>query len=661
MAQVISNKVYDSIQPYTSVKSTSGTILYANAYAGIPSVSMDSELKSLLDSDVGLNGTNLLVQLKQKFKFFRNGPWYVDSRDGVIYIHNRKFKEEPVHTYVYQNENGEVLQVQFSTQYITKSTKVVVHETINPADKGLEVIQTTIDDLKEKEDILKNKELINSVDNTFVAGQTMSGWETYATHPDQDSRAWQEVQSQYQRKNQVYKETKEIQTKVAEDPTIDKKRAEKEFRESLNAQNLNTIINEAINAPGFPDYKRKQLQILMNDFQNQSDPKKFEALLKQILDGVKYTFDGEDQIEYQAAEWVDPKDYSSTDIAGTRDPTFNTWLQRDSGLKNLRKDPWIEVKDVQWNRNKIYHQMMTYKENTFPEKVLVIHKVKRSYSVPLYDLYMDYYSRYGGVNRVVWAANANANGGLKKKEKVLNCSMTVVGRPLLESSMVINLQNVGRRWSGLWYIKKCVHRMDAGIGYTCELSLVKNSERKGFSTTNSRLGTENVLHVYTDKNGKTVYSKKDPSLDPDVIMNTFSREEKEFANQKYGFATEGSDTKTPKITSEMADNFVEDFAIKDAYNIKNANDPYALAAGTVRVDRVDISSTKGVTYLSPAVQLTPGQLGISQEEINLSKKSLGNAKERITKAAREAAKKKRKILSERNKNLEAAEDLRNGL
>lgn len=42
---------------------------------------------------------------------YGNGPWYVDSRDGVIYIHNRKFQQPPHHTYIFQAENGEVLRV----------------------------------------------------------------------------------------------------------------------------------------------------------------------------------------------------------------------------------------------------------------------------------------------------------------------------------------------------------------------------------------------------------------------------------------------------------------------------------------------------------------------------------------------------------------------
>ena len=122
--QIISNKVYESLQvPTEQSRNTTGKILYANRFSGVAQVAMPSDLKSLIDSDLGLIGNNILVQLEQKMKGYANGPWYIDSRDGVIYIHNRKFTQEPEYTYIYQQENGEVLRVSFTMQKITKRVK----------------------------------------------------------------------------------------------------------------------------------------------------------------------------------------------------------------------------------------------------------------------------------------------------------------------------------------------------------------------------------------------------------------------------------------------------------------------------------------------------------------------------------------------------------
>ena len=70
--------------------------------------------------------------------------------------------------------------------------------------------------------------------------------------------------------------------------------------------------------------------------------------------------------------------------------------------------------------------------------------------------------------------------------------MQVVGRPLLASSQVLILENVGKRWSGPWYIKQCTHSMDAGQGYVTNLELVKNSSRAGSTTSKTGLSTQRL-------------------------------------------------------------------------------------------------------------------------------------------------------------------------
>lgn len=148
--QIISNKVYESLQvPTENTRTTTGKVLYANRFSGVAQVAMPEDLKALIDSDFGLVGKNILVQLEQKMKGYTNGPWYVDSRDGVIYIHNRKFNEEPVHTYTYQGENGEVLSVSFAMENITKRVKATLSPLVSPETKDLNVVTTGI---KEPED-----------------------------------------------------------------------------------------------------------------------------------------------------------------------------------------------------------------------------------------------------------------------------------------------------------------------------------------------------------------------------------------------------------------------------------------------------------------------------------------------------------------------------
>ena len=601
MSNTISNKVYESIQPWNVQPETTGKILYANKFANTSSVSMPDEIRELLDSDVGLNGTNLLIQLENKFKFFRNGPWYVDSRDGVIYIHNRKFQEEIVHTYTYQNENGEVLKVHFQTNYITKSTKVVLHESIDPGTKRTEVSKSVLDD-----DTIPLDPLEARTDNTEVSNKFTSDWfEDSNDHPSNASGAGQYAKAhELKRKNALFrKRDKEVRKKVASDPTFDIKRSQKEILSRKSSKDLEKIINKTLNDPNTPSSIRNQMRILVNDVDLAKDPPAYEAKLNQILRGLYY----EEPDWHTEEEVVDPIIFSDTpDMDTTPDNKFEKFMgwgndgdvakARQIGYERLYNDPNITVVGVEeWARGGDVsvgpgiggNLGMSKESGPAPSKVRIIRRTNKPVQVPLTQVYSNLYSRYGGPKTYLWATNANKNGGLKSKEKEIKVLMTVVGRPQLTSSMVINIQNIGKRWSGPWYVKKCTHTMNISNGYTCELELIKNSSRGGATTSAVGLSSQNVLHVWTDANGKTHYGKKPEEDQASKFMDSFNRDEKAFYADK---------------SAKDPDSMMDDVAFKMAYNEQNADDPYALAAGTVRSDSI-VADSAGVRYVAPYKQI----------------------------------------------------------
>ena len=147
MAQIISNKVYESLQvPTENYNSPKGTILYANQFSGIQQVGMPTDLAEVLNSNFGTIGNNILMQLEAKMNAYGNGPWYIDSINNVIYIHNRKFTQEPFCTYVYQQENGEVLKASFQTTRSTKKVMQTVSNYITPDSKQMMLNTSIVDD-----------------------------------------------------------------------------------------------------------------------------------------------------------------------------------------------------------------------------------------------------------------------------------------------------------------------------------------------------------------------------------------------------------------------------------------------------------------------------------------------------------------------------------
>lgn len=621
MAQVISNKVYESIQPYDDYSTASGKILYANKYADTAPVEMPSDIKELLDSDVGLNGTNLLIQLKNKFLFMPNGPWYVDSRDGVIYIHNRKFQEEPVHTYVYQNENGEVLKVHFQTNWVTKSTKVVLHEGIDPITKKTEGIKTEIlspeDAANQKPEssfpLVYDYHMEYPGLNIFNKGDVSTrAWTVMEHHPEElieySLKQRGEVMAYELEKS---KAQREYMQKVASDPSIGIKDAENKLISSMDAQESQMAFKKTLEDEDLPDNTRRQLYRLAHDYELAKNPPAFEAKLAEITDGMYYYQKVDDTT---VPVKMDPLDYDRAEVINNSPGYYGQYAgtgkytnvdRREARFRNLdkmRRDPNLIILEGTVKIDTLHDEG--------PVEVQVIRKGTNTIQVPLIKVFQNYFGRYGGIKTYLWAANANRNGGLKSKEKEVKVLMTVVGRPMLRSSMVINIQNIGKRWSGAWYVKKCTHKMNVSNGYTCELELIRNTGISGSSTSRLSLSSENVLHVYTDENGKTTYGKKPEDDKVSAFMATYNK-------QEIAFYAEG-------MLSGKRD-AVRDVAIKMAYNAKYANDPYKLDQGTTRTKNV-LSNKDGITTLSVTEQIDPAAEGISEEDIQYYEKQLEDPK-----------------------------------
>lgn len=302
--QVISNKVYESLQvPTEQSRTTTGKILYANRFSGVAQVAMPSDLKSLIDSDLGLIGNNILVQLEQKMKGYANGPWYIDSRDGVIYIHNRKFQEEPEYNYIYQSENGEVLRVSFATQKVTKRVKAQLTQALDPEDKGLIVGSTDITEPeKEKEEVTLLKPFVAQVDNTMVVNYGSVPYEDYRSHPTTNIAAEMEAEQRYGAKAQKYNSA--MKEYGSQKPYVAYNAGKQEALDNLSTEQYREAINTAVN--NLPNDKKRVIQQILK---NSKNGKELESNLRQLLENERYLFTGEYKMEYLAEEWVDPREY----------------------------------------------------------------------------------------------------------------------------------------------------------------------------------------------------------------------------------------------------------------------------------------------------------------------------------------------------------------
>jgi hypothetical protein len=537
---------------------------------------MPSDLKSLIDSDLGLIGNNILVQLEQKMKGYANGPWYIDSRDGVIYIHNRKFNQEPEYNYIYQSENGEVLRVSFTTQKVTKNVKVALSQTIDPEEKdiisGTTGIQEPDKDKEQKISVQKDN-FVTPQDNTEV----VPSWD-YDTgqnfglgHPNTKAEF---VDNQKRAKG--IPKVVQLRESNSKDPLPSEGQsfnASKEAKLSgMSVEDYQRAISEVEKT--LPGDKRAILEQIKKTCKV---GKSLESNLKQYFESTQYIFTGDEQIKYLAEEYLDPVEYdpegyrvkSGRAMGGLEYQTSyrSAW---DRGYGAMKKDPnIIEISDSDSQKYNLGYGNMG-------KKVKVRRWKKHDLSIPLYKLYHNLFSRYGGADKYAWAMNANANGGLKTTERKLVCQMTVVGRPSLQSSQVISLENVGKRWSGFWYIKSVQHSMDAGQGYLCTLDLIKNNARDGQITSKSNLSSQTIVSNDASINAKTTFGKDKMKFGPD--SNTLLN----FTSNEVTYFFERYMDSNGKVIDPRG---VGDFLLNKLYtNEIYAEDPMTVAAGTVQTE-----------------------------------------------------------------------------
>lgn len=594
--QVISNKVYESLQvPTEQSRNTVGKILYANSFSGVAQVPMPEDLKALIDSDLGLIGNNILVQLEQKMKGYPNGPWYIDSRDGVIYIHNRKFTQEPEYNYIYQSENGEVLRVSFTMQNVTKRAKAQLTETIDPDDKGLIVGST---DIKEPEKAKEEMSTVTTpyvaqVDNTMVVNYGSVPYEDYRSHPTTNIAAEMEAEQRYGARAQKYNQA--VKEYGSKKPYVAYQAGKQEMLDNLSTEQYREAINTAAN--NLPSDKKRQLQQILK---NSKNGKELESNLRQLLENERYLFTGEYKMEYLAEEWVDPREYDPEGITplhmiDLRDTQGNKFKiasandQSQRGIAAMEKNPYITVYpdtyELKYSGEGVTTPTMTRKVKA---KVKIRRMKKVPVLVPIYKLYHNLFGRYGGADKVSWAMNANANGGLKTTERKLVCQMTVVGRPSLQSSQVISLENVGKRWSGYWYIKSVQHSMDAGQGYLCTLDLIKSNAKAGQTTSKTQLSTQDIVSNDAKDGAKTQFGKdKKSTANASNIVHEFTYSEAVYFKERF------MNDKGVIIDKKGAGEFLQN---KFYYDELNAKDPQALAAGTVRTEGTIVTSNGTAIY-----------------------------------------------------------------
>lgn len=569
---LVSNPVF--LAPQSSPQEgaeTNSQILYANKFSGLPEVAMSKDLEEVFaNTPLNLTDTNFRLQLQHLLEEYdsENGPWYIDGTNGVIHIHNRKIAESAF-VYRYQDENGEVLKVQITTNWTTGSSSGTVASLINK-DKERNIIRldSPTHDFTEPE---HHKQLFYwlSQDNTRLPGQGVGNW--VSTYYDDEGRmvdksivndAW--VASQNINVTRRREDTQYIGPITEQDIAYEKERKRREIVKrnnevyttpGLSYNNSHSVLDQYVSVEdeAIDEWQDKILEKVMSygGGGNQKLGEQYKAVFNKLKNGEEVLSAVEQEMASKSIwlEGIVPdkavtartfkiKNQKRRGGSGNMPLTVkvsDTHVSRSTGAPGTVISA-LNIYDLekQLEKNRVGIQTESYgalgHHSTFqpaPEIMetarlqiqkafeegggideSTIHNIQvRINEDGSYDVDVTAVGKYPGVVTLTefasWAAkreepgvggskkaralaqvNRMRNRAKKAKHKEIEVQMVVIGRPSLEAGQYMDILNIGRKYSGQWYIKTCIHQLDSN-GYTCSLTLKRNQNTSGGSAITS--------------------------------------------------------------------------------------------------------------------------------------------------------------------------------
>lgn len=572
-SKLISNQVFKELQvPTANSGSTTGTVIYANRYIpGVNPVDMPQEYADIFNSDFGEVGNNVLVQLEQKIQGLPNGPWFLDSIDNTLYIHNRKFNESPTHLYTYQHGTGELLDIDFQTQYITRrldgtvssgisSDKILNTDIVNFKNVGNYLADTQEDRAKALQQAYKDYiagkveyDVVSTLKREYglpVATSTKESNSNLKLYLEVIEKRAGELQDkaegQEQSKRDKYMAYQAEVSKHGKAAT-DKLYFEAEKDRILNHEDLtpdvSRIFTELTGGDSNAGVK------FMKDVKDASKNGTFDPLMKAYFRGTHTFNEAKSKTNprpYQELT-VDPRRFSGEPekIEDSFNPgnrntysehQFNHWKQgqwrlAEKGISNLKNNPEVLILDNTFNQDGY----------TPGDKIRVFMPVEKALTVPQHQVMLAYFTRKFGLSPsgsswidIEKRINQVSNQGKRITERKLVCNMTCIGNPKLTSSQVLIINNVGK-WSGLWYIKSCTHQLVNGQGYTCKLDLIFNNSLQASDTSSIGIDTKGAAISNMISTGSKVEDNSSSNINfkatPEEILWYYSEKKKGSTNE----------------------------------------------------------------------------------------------------------------------------------
>lgn len=396
---------------------------------------------------------NKYSQLVGIVKAMPGGPNFVDTRDNKIEIHNGKQSGKTVFAYTYAGGTGELLEFRVQTKYV-QSIEAGKASSIDPDTKTVETevvqcIPTNDDPCKPDAYVRRNKPeiLMEPRDVTRMAKFERAIIPSTSTCRQVNNSS---------KKPPVYNSVTDAKQKIASNPSL----TEDEVK----------AYNSQIEA------EWKKYQDGLKGFEDAIRSGKTDVSLPPSPDEVSNFV-----IRRKVLVKLNPIDYAPNSSTAQWQ---NRWRQGYNALKK-RTDVSLVIQGSSQERP---YGDYPY-DNPGSDRSKVLAEMELEIQVPGVRVVADpLFTTMGSFmsNDIIESVNSQ----IKAKAKF-------VGNPDMKSSQIIEIKNVGKKYSGDWYAKEVEHSFDTG-GYFTEVTFEKKSRNSILNRISTSVNTQEVFQKAHD-------------------------------------------------------------------------------------------------------------------------------------------------------------------
>ena len=448
-------------------------------------------------------------QMKDLVKSFSNGPFYVDSRDDYIIIHNSLATRPISKVYTYAGGNGELIEFKVKSSFMKTCTEVKQDTSIDPDSKdvkttfvqgvtnpnqgnedGKDIIYTRwLDEAKMRPNHAGSKgDTQPMVCSTFVnRGVKIEVYndgsqKRYLQGSDGEYHPYNDILSQLPTQtstepttitgktfSRVSEAQKYLQTHP---PQVTQEEIDAYFNKWINDFNskkgistedeLKAFSEKLDMIPPFEITRKVTIRVENVNLEaigGSRGLKNAESLEAQTESFRKALQSGKDVLNNYTSEYYNDE-YRGT---GNRGMVQNAMIMRGTYIRNA-------ISLIESSGARIIERSITKDGSPSDNKLAEWATIEYETEIKL---------SLNGVDVAAKAETINIDGSLTNDliEKITNqvkANAVVIGDPMIETSMNLQIQNVSSKYTGIWYTKKVTHSINSS-GYMTNIEFVQRT------------------------------------------------------------------------------------------------------------------------------------------------------------------------------------------